>query len=459
MIEDIKKSDKVKIIAFIFIFIAIFGNIAIADVHILGVVPTYYRVLTPILFLYIFWRSKHYNKANFFQENSMIVRLFFSVLLFWILYGVITLFISPWSSFSDGAREILTLILAVMNVYIIVSFMKEDCTDVIILAIKISIAILLIIGIFEVFTGKHLAVSRWNDPDFIEQMKEFYKDGEIPKEVRYVATGIFYNPNDYCAFLSIFSPVFLLCKHRERKRIIGNYIMLFLVFLMLLVDDAWICVLSLFLGIVIYLIMTKACLIKWIVVAGIFLIARFLGGYFIATISALLYKISKNNMFNHPIAVSEVETAVFNQLDSMAQGQGSLFLRINTYLESIREMFLQSKGLGLGAGSFGNYFDSIAEKKGMMSNPHSLWVEILVQYGAIVFLIFIIVLVIIFSRLVVKALKEKNETYMLVIAMGVSFIFASFAPSSYLTNSYYWIPIGMALGIVGNSQLKRPTLT
>lgn len=451
MIEDIKKSDKVKIIAFIFIFIAIFGNIAIADIHILGVVPTYYRVLTPILFLYIFWRSKHYNKANFFQENSMIVRLFFSLLLFWILYGVITLFISPWSSFSDGAREILTLILAVMNVYIIVYFMKEDCTDVIILAIKISIAILLIIGIFEVFTGKHLGVSRWNDPDFIKQMEGFYEDGEIPKEVRYVATGIFYNPNDYCAFLSIFSPVFLLSKNRELKRIVGNYIMLFLVFLVLLVDDAWICVVSLLLGLGAYLVMTKAHLIKWIMVATIFITARFSGGALIAVISECLYKLSHNDIFNHKVMVSEVETAVLTQLDNMSQNQGSLFLRINTYLESIREMFLQSKGLGLGAGSFGNYFDSIAEKKGMMSNPHSLWVEILVQYGAIVFLIFIVALVIIFSRLVVKALKEKNETYMLVIAMGVSFIFASFAPSSYLTNSYYWIPIGMALGIIDSN--------
>lgn len=459
MIEDIKKSDKVKIIAFIFIFIAIFGNIAIADVHILGVVPTYYRVLTPILFLYIFWRSKHYNKANFFQENSMIVRLFFAVLLFWILYGVITLFISPWSSFSDGAREILTLILAVMNVYIIVSFMKEDCTDVIILAIKISIAILLIIGIFEVFTGKHLSTSMWNDPGYVERIEEFYKEDGVPKEARYIATGIFYNPNDYCAFLSIFSPVFLLSKNRELKRIVGNYIMLFMVFVMLLIDDAWICVVSLILGLVVYLVMTKAHLIKWIMVAAIFTIARFSGGALIAVISECLYKLSHNDIFNHKVAVSEVETAVFTQLDNMSQNQGSLFLRINTYLESIREMFLQSKGLGLGAGSFGNYFDSIAEKKGMMSNPHSLWVEILVQYGAIVFLIFIIVLVIIFSRLVVKALKEKNETYMLVIAMGVSFIFASFAPSSYLTNSYYWIPIGMALGIAGNSQLKRPTLT
>lgn len=451
-----KNFNKYKVMSFIFVFTVIFGNYAIVDIHILGVVPTYYRVMIPVLFIFVILKERKFLKEELIQENFKIVKFFYAIVLFWILYGAVSLFLSPWSAFNIGAREILALVLAAMSVYVVSFLVKKECFYDIITAIKIAVIVLLIIGFVETVTGKHLGTSMWNDSDYIDHLQEIYKGDVIPKEARYIATGIFYNPNDYCAFLSVFSPVFLFYKKEDTKAIVGNYAILFFVFIIFIIDDAWICIVAILLGIIVYFLVVKASIGKYLLMAGVFICARYGGGYLVEGISACLYKIFKYDIFDHTVRVSGVETAVITQVDNMAQDQGSLFFRINTYLESISEMFIQSKGLGLGAGSFTNYFSGIAEQKNMMSNPHSFWVEILVQYGVVIFMLFVAILVVILCRLIMKIVKEDNKIYAVIIAMGTAFIFASFAPSSYLTNSYYWLPIGLALGVLANGNNTNP---
>ena len=450
-----KNFNKYKLMAFIFVFTVIFGNYAIVDIHILGVVPTYYRVMIPVLFILVIVKERKILKTESIQENFKIVKFFYAIVLFWILYGVVSLFLSPWSVFNIGAREILALVLAAMSVYIGIFLVKKECFYDIITAIKIAAIILLIIGFVEIITGKHLGTSMWNDPDYIDRLQEIYKGDAIPKEARYIATGIFNNPNDYCAFLSVFSPVFLFYKNGDTKAIVGNCTILFFIFTILIIDDAWICIVALLLGIIVYFLVVKAGIGKYLLIAGVFICARYGGGYLIKGVSACLYRIFQYDIFDHTVRVPEVETAIIAQVDNMAQDQGSLYLRINTYLESIGEMFIQSKGLGLGVGSFTNYFEGIAEQKNMMSNPHSFWVEILVQYGVVIFMLFVAILVVIFGRLIMKIIKEDSKIYAVIIAMGTAFCFASFAPSSYLTNSYYWLPIGVALGLIASESSIR----
>ena len=54
--------------------------------------------------------------------------------------------------------------------------------------------------------------------------------------------------------------------------------------------------------------------------------------------------------------------------------------------------------------------------------------------------------------MVVKLIKFYKYTHdlrcILIISMGVTLAFACFSPSNFLQNTYYWLPIGMGLGIL-----------
>lgn len=445
-------NHRYSILSFIFVMIIIFGNFAIIQKHIIGVVPTYYRVFIPIIFICLAIINEKENKINEYiiSSRNNIIKCFFIILLIWIMYACVSLLISPWSIFSEGAKEVMSLVLGAMSIYIVITLIEKGQFNIILFAVKISILVLLVIGYIEIFSGYHLSTSRLSDPQFWESIKESYGNNDVPETIKYMATGIFYNPNDYCAFLSVFSPIYVYHVNVKRKRLstIINYITLMLIFLIMIVDDAWICIIALIAGLLVHLVIEKAPLIKWIITFGSILLTRFIGEYVLKGALWMLYKFTDNKIFEHYVQTSKVEEAVIVQVDNMSQDTGSMFLRLNTYIESIKEMFVQSKGLGLGAGSYSEYFKNIAESRKMMSNPHSLWIEILSQYGIVIFLIFVSFLIYIFIKLLRGYIKNLNKSYVLVLAMGTCFIFASFAPSSFLKGSYYWLIIGMALGLL-----------
>ena len=157
---------------------------------------------------------------------------------------------------------------------------------------------------------------------------------------------------------------------------------------------------------------------------------------------------------------AEIQMASLNatfdaQLANMESGGGSLLYRINTYTISITETFTQSKGLGLGAGSFVNYFAANAESRKMMSNPHSLWVEIFSQYGIVIFVLVIAAFLFVFIELFRLMKRTDRHIPVMIMAMGICLIIACFAPSNFLGNSYYWIIFGLALGVITETKTKE----
>lgn len=445
-----KKYDNMHILSVIYVLIVIFGHIGTFEIRIFGVVPTLYRLCIPVMFFFCIYLSFK-NKLSLKKES--VFKLFFLTMIFWIVYGFVSLFISPWSDFNTGIKELMNIALGICVVYIAAILCIFGKCDFIFVIIKIIIAFFLIVGIWEILMGYHLGVSRFNDPEFIQN---FIINGhkEVPRS--YIATGIFYNENDYCAFLSIFAVVLL--KDDEKKCIykVINYIMIGLIFLILLVDDAWISFISLIIGIAFYLIITKASWIKCGILAILCGLSVFVGKYIVSGTIFLLYEITGNEIFKRVVTVSNPGETLMIQTGNMTQGMGSMFGRINTYIEGIKEMFMQSKGLGLGAGSFTAYFEPIAEEKKMMSNPHSIWIEIISQYGLIIFVLFVVSMICLFLKLFKFYVFERNVQYAIILSIGVTFMFASFAPSSFLGNSYYWMPIGMGLGMIILPNVMKP---
>lgn len=436
------------IVAFLFVFILIFGNIPIINIHIVGIIPTYYRAIIPVFFMCILIKNVRIRETRILDKLSNIEKYTYALLIFWIVYGVISIIISPWSDYSYGLKEVLNLCLGTLSIYITVYLYEKNEFENIILAFKISLIILLLIGYFEILTGKHLSMSMFSDTAYLSRLETLSAGEEIRRNKFYIATGIFYNPNDYCAFLSIFSPVFLYFNVKKRFSELLTFLILFAVFLILLIDDAWICLISLVIGIIVYLVCAKANMSMFAISVLAFLFARYFGRSMIDAINNIIYKISGNGDFSHSVVVSNIENTLNVQIDNASQGHGSLYYRINTYMESIKEMFLQSKGAGLGAGSYQNYFADIAAERNMMANPHCLWIEILSQYGVIIFLLFVILMVLLIIKLFKQYLNNKEKKNVLIISMGMSFALASFAPSAFLMNSYYWVLIGLGIVIV-----------
>lgn len=437
------------ILGFIFIAVVFVGNAAIINKHIFGVIPTYYRVIIPILFVLLL--IGNFKEHNFIVQNKKreisVSYVFFIVMIIWIIYGFILLFISPWTNFSEGIKEIVSIVYSIASIYIIIFLCNKEQFENIILFIKIFIAAFIIIGYIEIFSGEHLSSSMLNDPDFI--MNVGSGENDIPESMKHIATTIFYNPNDYCAFLSIFGPTFLYkTVHEYKKSIIAlNYFFLVGLVNILIIDDAWICFGAFTIGLIIYLAIEKAPIFKWIVSIGILVFSQMLGKYLVAGCSYIISAFFGQKMYYDFSQTVNVASAISSQTENMGNDTGSMFFRLNTYIESIKQMFMESRGAGLGPGSYSEYFAQIAEKKNMMINPHSLWIEILSQYGMVIFILFAGILLYIFVKLCFNYKKTLNKQYILVISMGLVWCFASFAPSSFLKYAYYWIIIGLSLGL------------
>ena len=111
-------------------------------------------------------------------------------------------------------------------------------------------------------------------------------------------------------------------------------------------------------------------------------------------------------------------------------------------------MFTDTFGLGYGPGNFEAYLNGLKESTDLLSNPHSLWVEILVQYGVFIFVAYLMFLLYIYIKLIKIYLQNKSETVLAVILMDTAFVFAVFSPSSFLEYPYQWIIIGISILII-----------
>ena len=451
MAEGSRKLNMSELVAVAIVLTAVFGNFAIADISIMGITPTYYRVIIPVLFfICAFLNWKNGSRIILVKDRNVIVnKAFFLMGLIWVLYGAVSVMISPWSSLGSGAKELLGIVWGFLSVYVIITLCMKGQIGNVIVAMKTVLAVALLIGYIEVFSGWHMGVSRLSDPAYIALLYELYPDAEIDVFMHNVATAFFYNQNDYCAFLTIMSP---LCLYYKSDSCLINRVLhyagLALVFMMLLIDDSFICTIAFIMGAIFYLVFAKASWRQWLVTSAVIAAVRLLGNN---VVNAVFYIIPGGA----EIQMAKLNASLGAQLANMEAGSGSLLYRINTYTISIAETFTQSKGFGLGAGSFVNYFAEDAERRKMMSNPHSLWLEIFSQYGIIIFLLVIAVFILVFIEMFRLLKKTDHHIPTMITSMGICLIVACFAPSNFLGGSYYWIVFGLALGVISENKTRE----
>lgn len=341
-------------------------------------------------------------------------------MFFWVIYGMIFLFISKYTDRHKGIVECLSLLNGLIIIYILGQVLdKKDNRDYAINLIYWLLNLLLIMAVIEIVTGKHWYTSAFYD-----------SSSSISMLVdKHVATGLMYNMNDFSALITCLSPV-LLCKRFSWKRIVT----LIGILIINLINDASVCTLGIIIfGLYYFLIIRGGKSRNAIVLKTVFWIISISFFFFLLSLGTKLT--NRNDWIG----------AIARQIFNARQGFGSLFARIIIYKDTVKAWILTGL-LGMGPSSFTNYF-TIHQSLSKLVNPHAFFLEILSEYGIVVFLWFVFLLIKMFitAQKAYGSLhsKQQKEASLMAIGFIIIYCFASFAPSSFVGYIYQWAMIAV----------------
>lgn len=363
---------------FLMIISLALGEVAIFDIKISWI----FTVLTvAFAIIYIF-------KRYYFSRYQGLFILF---TIFWILYA---LFLFTFqTSLPQTSSGLFSLIVNIVIMILLIILIKDDKLILLtVKAMKCGLYITIIIAVLNVFFGVYL----------VDVESDLLRYGNIP-------LGFFGNPNDFATFvvMGIFG-LFLGWTISKTINIVELISVLFSIYL-------------------IYLAGSRGSLIGILVFVLLF------------TIFHLIDRISRNHSW--VLMLSIIVVAIFSYLFIfLPEGLISFLLnifsseetivsdiyRIRIVNESIR-MFLDSKLLGVGP---------LVTTQLLNINPHNLLVEILVDYGLVVFSLFMVILV---SNLVVISKSKRIFNRVLVYSIIPSFLVIGITSSSMFRIRYAWV--------------------
>jgi teichuronic acid biosynthesis protein TuaE len=284
-----------------------------------------------------------------------------------------------------------------------------------------------VIGIYERITGNHLSN---------------YLAGLVPGSPagRFIAS-VFGNSNGYAAFLVTAAP-FLLWGVMTARSI---YSRLFFVanlstlLVLLLFSGSRICLLALFLqGIVVVIVIASRWYRLAAITGSLLLVAAVLTGG--AAALARVFPFLPQKLFSG------------TESDALAQEFASSSTSGGVRLNLIRDglwMTGKTHGVGVGAGNFEANMVKAPFPTSHMINPHNLWIEVLSQYGVVVFILlmaWLIFCLVVGIRLLnsreLTALAEAKPLGIIIVVSVLGNLFAAMANSTYLESSTNWVFLG-----------------
>lgn len=384
--------------------------------RVMGIVITLFRFAIPLLFAAFVYRA--YNKKRLSFES--LEKSFLLLLLIWFLYAIFLMFFRGFVSDKDAIRELLQLVLQFfVAASVLLAIKVEGMEEKIIQICKFSIVVLSAIGIFEIMTGIHLPTSSYFNVSAMAN-----STSNSPS----VATGIFFNENDYCACLALFSPLFFPQVGKNLSVNILRMIELSLMEFILLKDDAIICLFGIFLGLVFYSVFATVKY-RWLIAGGIYA--------FVLEKTIMAFSLKRG-------AGKGLGSEVKEQFSGVNTQTGSAYVRMHTYIKEFTHSISEAKGLGFGPYGV-NKFLTPFDHDYVLSNPHSLWLELIANYGVLIFVFFVTICLLSLGVLIVCG-DRKDPIRAVLISMDVIFVIVGFASSNYIGIAYWWILIALSVG-------------
>ena len=318
----------------------------------------------------------------------------------------------------------------------------------------------LIIGSFEMM-GMHMPVRN----TFLEE--GMYLIGE-PYYLRTIPTVFFYHPNNYGVYLvMVMSFILPFIAYNRTKGLNGLFWVMQLVVLLNLIfctsRTAYIVMLLTLLGYIVFFMVTK----EWhkfrrVLAMGIATLIVFYSLSIMPSMSVYYIKFNETPILN----MLSLHKKVTNQPFAQFEESGSSGERRAVILDIIDGVLRKGHLQGFGVNNTEVYLKKVGNTNGTV-NPHSLWFEVLGDYGVGIFLYFIYIYLSLLWDLIkvyresIKDGKYGLTSYLTISLIGAlgGFILTAFAPSSVISFTQMWLLYGLAVSVVlrRSEFLKNPS--
>ncbi|HHU81354.1 MAG: O-antigen ligase family protein [Dethiobacteria bacterium] len=348
---------------------------------------------------------------------------------FWLVYATFSL---AWAlDKGDAMRQLFFLFSGVLLLFFVTYYFHSlhDLNKLFWIWLG-AFAALIILGCWEHLTGNHLPVSGYY--------------GELRPWIMYRPTGVFKNPNDFATFLSLSIP-FSLVLARYSGTIstklagIGTAFAAFYLIVATGSRANILAVLLMVLFLLLFIVKLKQK-VKVAVVLTVFLMLMVI--------------------FGLASPIQEFAMRVAAELSSLFdRGGGSVAVRFSLVRNGL-VFLLSTGGLGVGAGNAEFWMAKFARHStsGIL-NPHNWWLEILVDYGVIVFCGYLVVYVGIVRTIWLawrKAVdrKERMIAESLLLSL-IGFSLASISSSSIMAFNPQWMLLAFAVAYLNYNGRPR----
>ena len=405
---------------------SLFGTIQIGTIHLFPY--RYFLIFMWLLFILFIFHSN-----GRLSLSHIKVKRYLQYLALWLGYAFLSLL---WAaSKTDAIRHIILLFMGMSVIFFMVYYLRDlDQVTCVFYIWMLIFAALIPVGIWEVTSGMHLHLSKLGE--------------EIRPRFLFAPTTVFYNQNDYAAYLAISLSMILVWIRYLRnvfKRIFVGFIFVAGIWLLILTLSRS-CYIAILMAVVFWFLFllkfTKK--VKAFVVTGLFVLA----------ISSLL-----------PGQVVSLATTAISQIKSLRDisfAQDNILssgtVRANMIKTSLSSV-LSSAGFGVGAGNIENYCENSPNSyMNGRANVHNWWIEILANYGVFIFAGHLILYISLFWNLwkVYKRVNNRTERMIceaLLVGL-VSFFMASMSSSSMIAFRPQWIFIGFALAFLNYCRIQ-----
>lgn len=287
----------------------------------------------------------------------------------------------------------------------------------------------------------------------------YFDMGIFASYVQRIPVVFFYNPNNYAVFL-ILSMIALVIgtiytKDRNKRILLSISFVLNQINLIFTTSrTCWIC---LFLSLAFIFVLSwkskrkvdSFTVVKYSILSIIlFVLFSFL------PVSSVYYGkfdatpiLSKFNIVRHIQKKPDVSL----DKDVSIGSEGSDSERYTLLYDVVRGVFHDKHLLGFGAGNISTYIKKMNNTFNVL-NVHSLWFEILGDFGICIFLYVIYIygnmLICNFRNYFIN--EEIKEFYLFGATSGFAFIFLAFAPSTIVAYTPFWMFIGISMSLVLN---------
>jgi len=353
-------------------------------------------------------------------------RLFLFIVFAWLGWGLLSLLWTP--DVNNGTSDVANLFFYLLLIYGLLNLRAYEPDNLKALCFGWVGAYLLsgIVAIWELLTNNHL-------PGY------WIQENPLRELLKYVTISLFSNPNNYSAFILLSVPFLLLAIDTMKGYVARTalYMMLITVPLFILTSGTRIALIGFFIQILTSLFMKKNKFNTILIIA-----------IMVSMSFVVLYGMSSQN---------EGKFEKILSLREKISSDESFVSRANLSLNGL-SMLYHSYGMGFGAASYESITNSSSiplRQTGGIVNPHNYSIQILSEYGILVFGFFMYWVIKLVNnsvsnlkcKLSLKMAPGRRFAETIIIGL-IGYLFASVCHSSYMKEMTNWTFLA-TLNIIG----------